>query len=704
MTNPEGLQEGEGPPLLDDSDIEAFTSATFQNVEAVARVLRFLATWLTGPEAATAEGLKQASFQRYRVMPPTFDAMTLALWRGALNQGKFDDWTGRLGMSEQAVDTELQARRPLTVEGEIRQLWTRGYLDDATASTLAERLGWDAGEFARAQVLAQRFPELEIVHELLRRGEITEQEGLEKLRQLGYQEGETERLLNLAFYIPPVSDLVTMAVRDVFSTDIRAFLQLDDDFPESMLEKFSAAGVSEEVARDYWAAHWALPSLSEAYRMLWRGLITEDDLGLIMRAADILPRFRQPLVDAAYLTPTRVDIRRFHALGLIDEGELRELYMLRGFAPRWADLMTRFTVAYNTAPEPEEEAEVRELSLAQLRRLYKASVINSEAYEAAMQELGYVADDAHALRVLDDMDQAEDVLDDEVDSIRARYLAGALGVNEAIEAMDSLDLPATRVETELADLQRREIARQTAPPRSVIEDMAGRAIISGEELVDELVRQGWSEEWAQRRLLALTSAWTEKAEREQAQRDREQASAERIVRKMLTPSQVARYYSTGALDATQAQAYLESLGYSPGDALIQLEHAGTIISAGVLSSLLEGNAITEEQALVVLRETGYSDADAALVLSTLLPEEPEPEPEPEPEKPTDLPRALVGKLYVEGYIDRANAEARWTRMGLPANSVQVLLMRADDEIAAAQEKKEAEDAAAANDATTGDAS
>ena len=408
-----------------------------------------------------------------------------------------------------------------------------------------------------------------------------------------------------------------MLVREVFDPGQRERLGLDADYPVAADEQLSRAGVSPEDGRNYWAAHWELPSITESYRMYWRSLIDESDLGAILRAQDVLPRFRQPLIDAAYRVPTRVDVRRMHAAGIIGADEAERYYRDMGYSPEVARHMRELMVALNAAASEREQDEVRELTASELRRLWSGHVIDSGTYQDGLISLGYLANDAASIVSLAELGRAEDLRDDEIEVVRARWRARMLSREQAVEELDALDLPAAESERLLADLEREDRARVTLPPRGNVEDMLERGIITGDQYLEYLAHQGWPEVWAERRLVAITQASQERATQLAAAEEHRQASAEARLRKALTPAQITRAFRRGLIERGVAEAWLAESGYAPDQARLLLDSAVASVPRSLLKELLEEGVIDAGYAARELRAAGYDARDTDLILGLL---------------------------------------------------------------------------------------
>jgi len=169
----------------------------------------------------------------------------------------------------------------------------------------------------------------------------------DELRRTGVHPQYFDVYKTLAHPIPPINDLITMAVREVFTPAIARRFGQYEGLPAAYVEAAEKKGLTKEWAERYWAAHWTLPSVQQGFGMLHRGIIDQSDLSLLMRALDIMPFWRDKLMQLSYKPLTRVDVRRMHLLGTLDESGVKRAYQDVGYNERNASLMTDFTVRYN---------------------------------------------------------------------------------------------------------------------------------------------------------------------------------------------------------------------------------------------------------------------------------------------------------------------------------------------------------------------
>ncbi len=263
--------------------------------------------------------------------------------------------------------------------------------------------------------------------------------GLENdLKRIGVHPEYFNVYKTLADRIPPVADIISMAVREAFSPSVAARFGQYEDFPSEFARYAAQQGMSEDWAKRYWAAHWGLPSPQQGFEMLHRGVIDEGDLSLLMKAQDIMPFWRDKMTAIAYRVLTRVDVRRMYELGVMSRQEVFESYKDAGYSNQNAERMTAFTVAY-----------IRE------KQTHSAQEDIIKAYAQRMIDR---PDTYNLLRGIDLQPELIDFLLDDIDykrdwdltaakikAVRNLYRRGQYDENGAIAELSKLDLPSDTV-------------------------------------------------------------------------------------------------------------------------------------------------------------------------------------------------------------------------------------------------------------------
>ena len=277
----------------------------------------------------------------------------------------------------------------------------------------------------------------------------------EELLKTGIHPDYLELYKTLAYPIPPVNDLITMAVREAFTPDIAARFGQYQDLPKEYVEAAQKKGVSKEWAERYWAAHWDLPSIQQGFAMLHRGIIGESDLNMLLRALDIMPFWRDKLMALSYKPLTRVDVRRMNQLGTLDESGVKKAYQDGGYNDYNAGRMTDFTIRYNRRVL--SGFTPRDAVNAYINRL-----IESGECQNLLIKIGVKSSEIGNILNLASNKRAWKMKTERMDAISNLYRKGKLDIGQARSELSSLGLGSDYVKTLLEQWDSKSEAEKTA--------------------------------------------------------------------------------------------------------------------------------------------------------------------------------------------------------------------------------------------------
>ena len=260
------------------------------------------------------------------------------------------------------------------------------------------------------------------------------------LRRIGIHPDYLDIYKTLANRIPPVADIITMAVREAFTPSIAARFGQYEDFPADFAKYAQQQGLSEEWAKRYWAAHWGLPSPQQGFEMLHRGVIDRGDLELLMKAQDIMPFWRGKMVDIAYRPLTRVDVRRMYKEGILDTNGVYKAYQDAGYSDDNAENMTEFTISYVLTQQSK-------FTTSDIVSAYTKRMIDRGEARSLLQILGVRSKDTTYILGTADYKREWALTDAKTGAIRNLYKRGEYTDTIARSELLRLDLPADHVNT-----------------------------------------------------------------------------------------------------------------------------------------------------------------------------------------------------------------------------------------------------------------
>jgi len=258
------------------------------------------------------------------------------------------------------------------------------------------------------------------------------------LRKIGIHPDYFDVYKTLAYQIPPVADIITMAVREAFSPEIAVRFGQYEDFPKPFAEWAAKKGLTQEWAERYWAAHWSLPSPQQGFEMLHRGIINEAELRLLMRALDIMPFWRDKLMDMSYRRLTRGDVRRMYREGVLDEREVLEAYLQHGYAPENAQRMTEFTIRQTLST-------MAKFTSTDVVSAYTKQMISTAEARSLLDMLGVRPADRSYIISTADYKRVWALTEQKITAVKNLYKRGVYDENKTRDKLSRLDLPAERI-------------------------------------------------------------------------------------------------------------------------------------------------------------------------------------------------------------------------------------------------------------------
>jgi hypothetical protein len=319
---------------------------------------------------------------------------------------------------------------------------------------------------------------------LLRRGEISEEEFNNLCFEIGYTPYYAELIKSVSKYFPNVSDLVRFAVREVYSSEIRETYMLDEDLPDKFIEEAYKAGLPADQAKNYWAAHWELPSATMGFEMYHRGVITKEELVTLLRSLDYMPYWRDKLIDISHTPLTRVDVRRMYGMGVITEDEVLQCYKDIGYNDTNARRLTNFTVLY-------ENDENEGLTRSQIISSYISDMITENECTQYLQSLGYSEKVIDFYMSQANYQKTTDETMSEIKNLQVLYTAGVNTIEDVEIELNKLNLPANYIKAILKKYFYKLAEKVKMPEKSDLFDWIELGIIKDEEFASYMSRLGY---------------------------------------------------------------------------------------------------------------------------------------------------------------------------------------------------------------------
>lgn len=411
-----------------------------------------------------------------------------AWYRGLVSEEFLEGELASQGFGPGHIQVIKRLMRPLISEDAARTLYIRGYISKDEYYALMRYQGYTKEQADLLLVLGYQPMTIDFYRECYLRGLITEKEHDRLLGRLGVTEKNIERLKQLYFYIPSPSDLVRMAVRDAWNDEAARRFGYDEDFPKEFAEWAQKQGMSPEWARRYWRAHWELPSPTMAYEMLHRGIITREELEILLKIADYPKFWRDKLIQLSYSPYTRVDVRRMYQLGILNRDQVKKAYMDLGYDEEHAENLTKFTVAGAS----EEE---KDLTKTEILSGYRTKLLTAQETKEALMKLGYDEDEANFYIALEDYKLEKEAKNELLNWTKAEYTKGIIDANEVIKRLSAANFQAKEIDHYLAIWRPNKETRDKQPSVGDLKSFFKARVIDEATFREEMRNLGYSERY-----------------------------------------------------------------------------------------------------------------------------------------------------------------------------------------------------------------
>ncbi|MAH49988.1 hypothetical protein CMI37_29485 [Candidatus Pacearchaeota archaeon] len=537
------------------------------------------------------------------------------------------------------------ARPTLMSPLEAVQSQQRGVMTAQIAQNILDRQGLpDDQADALRELVMQRPGTLEVI-DYWRRELMTPEAADEALYRLGWNEGYRDLIREAAYPPPGVGDLITMAVREVFSPEVAERFGQFDEIPLDYMMWAKRIGLNDYWAKNYWAAHWSLPSIMQGFQMLHRDVITSDDLDRLFVALDVMPFWRDNLKAISYSPFTRVDVRRMYQQGVIDRAGVVRAYKDIGYDEDKAELLTQFTVKYVDGLVKVVKAKERDLSKADVVGLFNDGVITAAETMGYLMQLGYSEDEATVLVRREEIQEERKERKAEIEAIIDQAQIKVLSYEQAQDKLASLDLSTQEMRKAVTSLNRAIAARTRTPSKADLDNWLELGLLTGPEYEGEMGALGYPDKY-----IALYM------EAQQVEADEDLLAAESRAAGKREPRRVTK----GQLD----QLYINQI-------ILEDEYTGGLAAlgyrAGDVANFLVAANLKLEEKLAAERDRIARGEEAA--------------------RKERIPnRTLLGKMYLKGLLDVAAYEEGLVRLGFSPDNVELLKRLIIDK----QEAEEAE--------------
>lgn len=448
-------------------------------------------------------------------------------------------------------DTLIKSKRTQIPIPFALGMYRSGYISPATLRELLTKVG--AFEDQWMEVARSTFEPLDVgVLQVARnRGIISAGDYNTMLRRNGYGYPDVRKIIDsLREAIPPITDLIRFAIRDVWDPTVVKNRRLFDDLPPQLASiaakqgLFGNSGIpipgfgggrNAKWSEVYWASHWQEVAAGQSFQMFHRlrpdriaryraqGFDVQtfgiDDLRRNLKIADYAPGDRDYLAAIAYAPMRLIDIRALYTqhyrwrtddlfaerLGIAGGnrvapydrdwaiGQLRDRGLHPDDAAASVDLVETNIQTQDEAPIRNYRRSLVTKTISQVTSAYRIGLLGRTLALDRLVQVGLDRVTANQTLDLADLESARKIVDAAVRGIRSDYFNGTITEQEARSALTASGAGASGVDSYMAlwTVQRNR-TRRTATTQQLLKWLE-EGLITQAEVIRRLGNLGWAQ-------------------------------------------------------------------------------------------------------------------------------------------------------------------------------------------------------------------
>ena len=251
-----------------------------------------------------------------------------------------------------------------------------------------------------------------------------------------------------------------------------------------------------------------------------------DDLQTLLRTADISPFFIDRLIEISFAPYTRVDLRRMYKAGVLNEDQVYQGYLDIGYDEEKARNLADFAILDARGKE-------RDLTKGLIVSAYKRGTIERSEAISGLVDLRYTALDAEFIITIADAELAKKTTDAQLDRVEFLYMEGEIDEGGVYTELGPLNLPGDQVQGLIIQWEISKRKKRTLPSRADLEGFYRNDLIDLGALQSGLSKRRIADEditlFINQLDLEIADAAAKEAERAQVAQERIEAAVTKTV-------------------------------------------------------------------------------------------------------------------------------------------------------------------------------
>lgn len=327
------------------------------------------------------------------------------------------------------------------------------------------------------------------IRSLFFRGIITETQVYERMMSIGFNDQRTKEIIQSWPVIPTLGDIVRYIAKEAFEPEMIELFGLLEDYPVEAEKWAKMQGLDKRWVEAEWVAHWkdlGVDFMLEAYH---RNIVQWPLVERYMALIEIPPKLREIVRDTAFRVYTRVDVRRMHDLGVLDDDELVSAYLDQGYDENKAANMAQFTIRYNAQHQ-------KDLTKSEILTGFKEDIINRSDAKDMLLELGYSENEAEYYVVYEEHKKNKDIEKLQLNNIKDRFQNNLIEETVCRDKLAKLGIASNRVNALVEQWLIDKFEDRKIPSKTDLDKFYKVGLIDIKRFYDELRILGYNDDYS----------------------------------------------------------------------------------------------------------------------------------------------------------------------------------------------------------------
>lgn len=428
-----------------------------------------------------------------------------ARYRGVITQDAYYEELRKQGISQKNADIIYVNAMSMMQVNELVSLYYRGVLSDK--QQLYKEAGMvnvPQGYVDRVITLFEQLITPNTAIELWRRKVLPEgwQDYFDDARRAGWTQERINALKDISYVIPNPQTLKQFILHHADDDAFAAKYGLDTGINQEYIDKAAMLGYTEADAKRIYRTEWAFPQLFILRTMYAAGEVSEQDFKTILAATGMAPYFVDALATSLAPKLTLADIKDLYKYQVITADDiitrLEAIGISGSLASQYKTLWeasVKLAAPVDQTAAQTKAATVKGLSETIIKENYIDGAITKDEATRYLKEIGYAPEEIALNMNVWDITMKKATVAQTIAAIKEEAKARTISLNDAIIAIQQLDLSPAQVAQYTTEIEQYMMAKTKTPTLAEVTKWFKDSLLTPQEYMNALSMLGYAQQW-----------------------------------------------------------------------------------------------------------------------------------------------------------------------------------------------------------------